>query len=145
MRRILLALASALVPITCIAGGTVEFEQIDHLLQQTPQIRAALLQSFDLPGSAYAEIRLGPHFKHLSAYRLGPYTFQAHAKGNTGSRAILVTVCTTYQFLDRSGKVLPQGTDVEFDAVQVQERVTGVVLSESADITASSCRQGNGS
>jgi len=139
MQRILLALAFALIPLTCIAGGSVEFEQIDRLLQQTPQIRLTLRQSLDLPSSAYAEIRLGPHFKHLSAYRLGPYTFQAHAKGSASSNAIFVTLCTTYQFLDNSGKVLPRDSDAEFDAAQVQERVTGVVLRESAGDTAASC------
>jgi hypothetical protein len=117
----------------------VEFKQISRLLQQTPQIRLALLQSLDLPSSAYAEVRLGLNFKHLSAYRLGPYTFQAHAKGSTSSGAIMVTLCTTYQFLDSSGKVLPQDSDVQFDATQVQERVTGVVLRESAGSAVASC------
>ena len=140
MRRILLALASALIPLTCMAGGTLDFEQVDRLLEQTPQIRLALLRSFELPNSAFAEVRLGPNFKHLSAYRLGPYTFQVHAKGsNGGSAAVFVTLCTTFQFLDSSGKVLPQDSDAQFDATGVDERVTGVILRESSGSTWADC------
>jgi hypothetical protein len=131
MRRILLAAVIALVPLTCAAGGSVEFAQVDRLLKQTPQVRSALLDALVFPDSGEAEVRLGSHFKHLGAARLGPYTFEARVKGGGGrGGAVLVTVCTRYRFLDRAGKVLPEGSDREFEATQVRERVTGVLLGE---------------
>jgi len=130
MRLFYLTLAMALFPLTCSAGGTVEFEHIDRLLQQKPQVRAFLLESLAMPGSAYAEVRLGPHFKQLSAYRLGPYTLQAQRKGGSAHGAVLVSLCTKYQFLDDSGKVISAGTDQELNAAQVQEELTAVVLRE---------------
>jgi hypothetical protein len=137
MRRILFALVIALVPLTCAAGGSVEFDQIDRLLRQSPQVRVALLRSLSFPDSAYAEIRLGSHFRHLSAYRLGPYTFEAHVKGSATDRgAVMVTLCTTHEFLDGAGKPLPDGSDLEFDATRVRERVTGVILREAGDAAA---------
>lgn len=139
MQRLLLMLVSGLLPLTCIAGGTIEFKQINRLLQQKPQLSSILLQSIDLPSSAYAEVRLGSHFKHLSAFRLGPYTFQARPKGSKGSGTITVTLCTQYQFLDSSGKVIPQGSDREFDAMQVQEQLTAIVFSETAEQMRASC------
>ena len=140
MRRILLALAIALLPMTCLAGGSVEFGQVARLLRQSPQVRVALLKSLELPDTAYADIRLGPHFKHLSAYRLGPYSFEARVKGSAaGSGTVTVTLCTAHEFLDAKGKVLPEGSDLEFDATRVRERVTGILLRDSTGDDTAGC------
>jgi hypothetical protein len=140
MRRTFAALLIALFPLTCAAGGSVDFGQIDRLLKQSPQVRIALLKSLQFPDTGYADVRLGPHFKHLSAHRLGPYSFEARVKGSApGSGAVLVTLCTTHAFLDAAGKAVPEGSDGEFDATRVRERVTGVILQEATDTTAASC------
>jgi len=138
MRFALFILALLLFPPICKAGGTVEFDQIDRLLQQKPEIRAALVGSLVMPNSAYAQVRLGSHFDHLGAYRLGPYEFQAFPKGQTGV-PVLVTLCTSYLFLDRSGKVLPMGSDREFSATQVRELLNAVVLRDAGASSEASC------
>jgi hypothetical protein len=143
--RLLPALAAAVVPLTCLAGGSVAFGDIERLLDRTPQLKR-VLQSFEPVSSAYAEVRLGPQFKHLGGKRLGPYTFEAHPKidsdpvsRSAGAGIVYVTLCTTYRFVDRAGKVLPQGSDKEFDATQVREQVTAVVLRESEGSASVNC------
>ena len=132
------AFLAALVPVTCLAGGSVAFGDIDRLLARTPHLKR-VIQSFEPTGSAYAEVRLGPQFKHLGGQRLGPYTFEAHPKGSAGGGIVYVTLCTTYRFADRAGKLLPQGSDKEFDATQVREQVTAVVLRESEGSASADC------
>jgi len=139
MRRILPALVAALVPVTCLAGGSVGLDEVDRLLDRTPHIKQALLGSLQPTGSAYAEVRLGPQFKNLGGHRLGPYSFQARPKGKGGGGVIYVTLCTTYRFVDRLGKPLPQGSDGEFDATQVREQVTAIVLRETEGNPSENC------
>lgn len=138
MRLAPLLLALVLLPTICKAGGTVEFERVDRLLQQRPEIREVLLQSLLMPGDAFAQVRLGPHFKHLSGYRLGPYTFLASPKGKTGV-SVLVTLCTSAQLLDNSDKVLPTGSGQEFAATRVREFLNAVVLRDVGVSSAAAC------
>ena len=138
MRLAPFILALMLLPAICRAGATVGFGQVDHLLQQEPEIRAVLLQSLVMPTSAFAQIRLGPHFMHLGGHRLGPYTFQASPKGKAGA-PVLVTLCTSSLLLDSSGKVLPAGTDQEFSATQVRELLNAVVLRDAGVSSAAAC------
>ena len=138
MRSAPFFLALMLLPAICKAGGTVEFDRVDRLLQQKPEIRSVLLRSLAMPGSAFAQVRLGPHFQSLSAERLGPYTFQASPKDKVGL-PILVTLCTSALFLDSSGRVLPTGGGQEFAATQVRELLNAVVLRDAGVSSAAAC------
>ena len=138
MRSAALLLALILLPQIGKAGGSVQFSQIHHLLQQKPEIRAVLLQSLAMPSSAYAQVRLGAHFKNLSGYRLGPYTFQASPKGKAG-QPVLVTLCTSSRFIDSAGNVLPTGSDEEFSAARVQELLDAVVIRDVGVSSAAAC------
>jgi len=138
MRLAPLVLALVLLPAICRAGGSVEFDQIDRLLQQKPEIREVLLRSLVMPSSAFAQVRLGPHFKHLGGHRLGPYTFQASPKGKTGA-PVLVTLCTSALLLDSSDRVLPTGSGQEFAATHVRELLNAVVLRDAGVSSAAAC------
>lgn len=130
-------LALALLPPVCAAGGSVRFGRIDHLLQQKPEIRAVLRQSLEMPTEAFAQVRLGPHFKHLSGDRIGPYTFEASPK--TKGLPVLVTLCTSALFLDSAGRVLPTGSDQEFGATHIRELLNAVVLRDVGVSSAAAC------
>jgi len=123
--------------LVCHAGGTLDFSRVEALLKQKPRLSAFVFQSFVLPNSAFAEIRLGTQFSRLSAYRLGPYSFRAKPKDALVQGSVEVTLCTRITFLDRSGNVLPQNTDQEFQAVAVKEEPTAIFVRE---ITAADTR-----
>ena len=136
-QRIVPAFVAALIPITCLAGGSVAQADIARLLDRTPPLKRAL-ESLEPARTASAEVRLGPHFKHLGGQRLGPYSFEARPKDGKGG-IVHVTLCTTYRFVDGAGHVLPRDSDAAFDAVQVRERVTAVILRASAGDAAAQC------
>lgn len=138
MRLAHAVLGLMLLPPVCNAGGTVAFGQVDRLLRQKPEIRAVLLASLVMPGSAEAQIRLGPHFKHLGGHRLGQYTFDALPR-EQGGVPVRITLCTSWLFLDSAGRVLPEGSDQEFAATQVRELLNAVVLRDAGVSSAAEC------
>lgn len=132
MRKRLVAAATLLcAPAICSAGGTLGTEQVDALLQQWPTVRAFLTASLEMEDSAFAEIRLGSHFKHLGAWRLGPYTVRARPRSPAaGASPIRVVVCTEARFIDEAGKVIKEDSDALFDAARVEETLTAVMIEE---------------
>ena len=135
--RLIITFALVLAPAICKAGGTVEFQRVDHLLQQKPEIREVLLRSLVMPGVAFAQVRLGDHFRHLGGNRLGPYTFKASSR-NTTAAPVLVTLCTSAVFVDSSDRVLPTG-DEELEATGVRELLNAVVLRDAGVSAAATC------
>ena len=99
------------------AGGTVGFEEVESILKQKPEVFATLKAEYSLPDSAFAEVRLGPHFKHLSGARTGPYTFLAQKRGQKGTAKTQVLVCTDVQFISSAGRPLAWPT---------REQATGI-------------------
>ena len=123
IRRFLGILGLA-APGLCSAGGSVEFSVVDQLIRQEPAIHSWLSSSLVLPDTAFAEVRFGSHFKHLSGGRMGPYTFVAKPMASSFTSEIEVIVCTTTRFLDKSGKQLLD-SNIE-DAVRVEEKLASV-------------------
>lgn len=138
MRFALFPLALILLPTVCKAGGTVDFDRVDDLLRQKPEVRSVLLGSLAMPEDSYAQVRLGPHFTNLGGSRVGPYTFQALPKDKTGV-PVLVTLCTSVLFLDDPGNVLPAGSGQEFTATRVRELLDAVVLRDVGVGSAAAC------
>jgi hypothetical protein len=126
MRRVVLILAA--VSSTCWAGGTLDESELMPLLDQKPQVKQFILQNFDMPNGAWAEVRLSSDYKHLGGQRLGPYTIRVRAKGAETMSTIVLTLCTTYRFLDRAGKPMKRDSPREQDAFDVQEKLVSVQL-----------------
>ena len=138
MRSVFLVAVLMLLPAAVRAGGSVDFARMDRLLQQKPDIRAVLVQSLVMPDSAFAQIRLGPHFQHLGGERLGPYTFEAWPRSGTGL-PVLVTLCTSYRLLDAAGEPIPEGTDQALAATEVRELLDAVVIRDAGASSAADC------
>ncbi len=123
----LLLVAFALLPGTCLAGGTVRLEEVEPLLRQAPTVRALLMSSLDLDDTVIAAVRFGSHVGRLGGARVGPYTIHGRPKGSNGGSALEIVLCTRARFFDESGKAI----ESEIDAVRVEERLTAVMLRES--------------
>jgi hypothetical protein len=104
------------------ADGSVSREQVTALLEHRPEIARPFLEAFELSDGALA-VRLGPHFRHLSAARIGPYEIRAKARG-TAQFNVRVLVCTEVRFLDDAGRPVEmteaQQTEEIFRALIVQ-------------------------
>ena len=122
------------IPSICNAGGTLDEREIHELLEQKPQLREFILQTFDMPKGAWAEVRLGSHFTHLGGKRLGPYTIRVTPKGSSSLSPVVITLCTSYQFLNRSGKVVKADSDEEFKATDVAEKLISVQLRQASEV-----------
>lgn len=135
MKREIFRLLQVLLAISasqCFAGGTMNAEELKQLIGQKPAIGEALAYSFELSDSAYAEIRLGSHFKYLGGARVGPYTIQATLK--TSHKRIFVILCTKARFLDDRGVELQPGKE-EY-AQGIDEKLISVVLVEPPAVSA---------
>lgn len=132
MRLHRLFIVALIVPQLCIAGGTLETTGLNRLIGQMPAVRDLLSSSVHLADSAYAEVRLGPHFKSLAGARIGPYTVRATSKRD--GRALLVVLCTKARFLNRAGQQLPEA-QIE-QAVSIDEKLTGVMLLQESNASA---------
>lgn len=117
-------IAALLVPKLCAAGGTLATNELNPLIGQMPVVRDLLSSSVRLSDSAFAEVRLGPHFKTLGGARMGPYTIQARSRRD-GS-ALVVVLCTKARFLSSTGQELPEARIEE--ATSIEEKLTGVML-----------------
>ncbi len=86
-----------------------------------------------MPKGAWADVRIGSHFEHLGGKRLGPYQVEIRPKGSSSMSPVVLTLCTTYDFLDRNGKRIdPDGPGLE-DAVDVREKLVSVQLTEARE------------
>ena len=94
-----------------------------------------LSSSLVFPGTAFAEVRFGSHFKHLSGERMGPYTFVAKPTAPSAGSEIEIIVCTDVRFLDKSGEHLP-GSRIE-DAVRLEEKLASVQVRDRRDAAGS--------
>lgn len=130
MRLTIVLFTGLFLPLFCKAGGTLGTEELDGLISQKPEIRDFLRSSVRLSNSAYAEVRLGSHFKHLGGARMGPYTIGA--KSLKEYRPFLVVLCTKSRFLDRKGNALPE--DRMTEATSMDEKLTAVMLRQENEI-----------
>lgn len=107
----------------CLAGGTVDVVELERLFKKQAALRTYLFSTLDIEPTAYAEVRLGPQFKHLSGARIGPYHLRAKTKTGTPMEVVL---CTSHRFLDASNKPV---TTIE-EAHRVYESLNSVVMRE---------------
>ncbi|NKF23116.1 hypothetical protein [Solimonas marina] len=126
MNRIPLAVAclSLAASLPCSAGGTLRTDALNPLLQQKPEVFAALHDAFELRDSAWAWIRIGDAYPALSGTRLGPYEIEATSRPS--QQRVDVVLCTKATYYDSAGRVL-SGVAVE-QAVRVTEVLTAVML-----------------
>lgn len=128
MRQPLLILLSMILSTgNALAGGTVEFEEVEKILQQKPDIAKFITSSLEFEGAPLAEVRFGSHYTHLSGGRMGPYMLWAKPKGKPGNSTLEITICIAPTFLDKKGK---KSAD-EFEAVSVSEQFTGIIIQDA--------------
>ena len=133
-------LTACLLPCVSIAGGTLEFAQVEKLLREQPATYRWLSSTLVFPSGAWAEIRLGSHFPALGGVRIGPYSFIAERKGEGSASRVEVMVCTRYRFLDANGIGLPE-TQIE-KATQIDEHLLAVLVRDpQQDATPLLCPQ----
>jgi hypothetical protein len=135
MYRLLAISSLLLIGDRCLAGGTLDESQVLRLLVQKPQIKEFVVQAFDMPRGAYAEIRLGSHFKHLGGARLGPYTAMVTPKGSSEFSSVVLTLCTEYQFLGRNGEPIKEDSPDLVDATDVKETLVSVQLTQASELS----------
>ncbi|MEO6279966.1 MAG: hypothetical protein ABIP59_19355 [Roseateles sp.] len=114
-----------------LAFGTLGTDDLLPLLQQRPKQMAEVRAAYELSDSAFAETRLGSHFRHLSGARIGPYTVQLHRRAALEPRERQLLICTKTRFLDRKGRELRQ--DAIFDAVRVKEEITTMLIQDTSE------------
>jgi hypothetical protein len=124
MRLKSMFMLALIVPKLGIAGGTLGTDELGDLLAQMPAVRDLIHANLVLSESAFAQIRLGSHFKELGGARVGPYTIGATSKKDDG--AVLVVLCTKARFLDKAGHEVPEARIEQ--AVSIDEKLTGVML-----------------
>ncbi|MGZ5199168.1 MAG: hypothetical protein ACXWC4_05295 [Telluria sp.] len=129
MRLKILLFVALIVPKLGIAGGTLGTNELSSLMAQMPEVRDFLRSSLRLSDSAYAEIRLGSDFIHLSGARMGPYSIDA--KSQKSGKSLVVVLCTKARFLDSNGRELPETRMNQ--AVSIDEKLTGVMLRQEGD------------
>jgi hypothetical protein len=137
MLKKMLCLALFIFPIYSNAGALVGVKDIEKLLEQKPQIKEFIDKNFDII-SGIAQVKFSSDFIHLGGGRMGPYDFIVIPKGNkkaenataTEEPLIVITLCTTHQFLDGKGKVIPEKGDGMFLAAEVNEKVIAVLIRE---------------
>ncbi|HVY24854.1 MAG TPA: hypothetical protein VG962_16025 [Steroidobacteraceae bacterium] len=117
----------------CTAGGTLDEGELMTLLDQKPQIKEFVLQNFDMPKGAWAEIQLSSQYKYLAGKRLGPYTIPVTPKGNPILSSVVLTLCTSYVFIDRNGKPMKAETPDTFKAAGIKETLVSVQIRQASE------------
>jgi hypothetical protein len=84
----------------------------------------ALRSSLEFPATAWAEVRLGSHFKALGGARMGFYSFKARVRNS--NREVEVVLCTTGRFLNLKGEELPESQ--VFEAARLEEHLVTLLL-----------------
>lgn len=125
-KRLVVTLLAAL-PGVCSAAGTLSLTEVDPLLRQKPQVRAALMSAFDMDATVTAALRFGSHVKYLGGAHAGPYIITARQKAAKDSAPLEIVLCTDIRFFDPSGKP----TQDEANAARLEETLTAVMLREA--------------
>ena len=86
----------------------MNFSELLPILKQDREFLANLTANYSLPDSAYAEQRLGSHFKHLGGARLGPYTFLVQQLPPQPAFTKQVLLCTTAAFYSARGQKISE-------------------------------------
>jgi hypothetical protein len=133
--RLLPGIIGLLASGLCSAGGSVEFKVVDQLIRQQPSTYRWLSSTLVFPDTAFAEVRFGPHFKHLSGERMGPYTFVARPMASSAGSEIEIIVCTDAHFIDKSGEHLAESRIAE--AARLEEKLASVQVRDRRDAAGS--------
>lgn len=115
------------VSLPCLAGGTLDTDELVPLLSQKPAVYAAILDSYELRDSAWAWVRFGDPYPNLAGARLGPYEIEATTKQS--HKKVVIVLCTKATYFDAAGRTL-SGTNEE-NATRVTETLTAVMLQDS--------------
>jgi len=87
------------------AGGSFQFDtDLEPLLNQKPELKRLILETFDLADSGYTPSRIGRQVnKKFGGKRLGPYHLKAKPKGQKGDYIFELIFHTEHIFLDKNG------------------------------------------
>lgn len=129
LNQVLLAVAAITIPAPSIAGGTLGTNELTTLLRQQPVVYEALLASFTLSESAFAEVRFGDSYPGLTGERAGPYKISA--KNKSTKKTIDVILCTKYEFIGSDGRSLSEKNQDR--AESINETLTAVMLHEPSN------------
>jgi hypothetical protein len=127
MNRFFFALALLMLTSTAFAGGSIDRAEVMAIVKQQPAVARYLERSLDLRATGFAT-RLGPHWKSLSAARVGPYSIDAKAKGKSTLYNLAVVVCVETTFVDQAGKK----TNDPAAAVKLSEKLLYVGVVEKS-------------
>lgn len=122
--RSLVALALWAMPYSTYAGGTIDLHELDFLFSEQPEATRAMRSALEFPAVAWAEVRLGSHFKALGGARMGPYSFKARVRSSNSE--VEVVLCTSGRFLNSKGEELPESQ--MFEAVRLEEHLVTLLL-----------------
>jgi len=103
------------------AGGSVDFSDVRHLLEQKPEF-ASVVSSLKVEEPGFAEVVINFKQPHLGGQRLGPYIF--NVKSNT-ERKLELLLCTKPYFKDSKGH-----SANFFEATEVTEHLKAIILRE---------------
>ena len=120
----LVALAVWAMPYSTYAGGTIDLHELDSLFSEQPEATKALRFTLEFPAVAWAEVRLGSHFKALGGARMGPYSFKARVRSS--NHEVEVVLCTSGRFLNSKGEELPESQ--MFEAARLEEHLVTLLL-----------------
>ena len=119
----LVALAVWAMPYSTYAGGTIDLHELDSLFSEQPEATKGLRFTLEFPAVAWAEVRLGSHFKALGGARMGPYSFKARVRSSNREVEVL---CTSGRFLNSKGEELPESQ--MFEAARLEEHLVTLLL-----------------
>ncbi|MBI1921698.1 MAG: hypothetical protein HYS23_11545 [Geobacter sp.] len=103
------------------AGGSVDFSDVRHLLEQKPEFASAV-SSLKVEESGFAEVVINFKQPHLGGHRLGPYIFNVKSQSE---RELELLLCTKPSFKDLNGH-----TANFFEATEVTEHLKAIILRE---------------
>jgi hypothetical protein len=122
--RLLVVLALWARPYSTYAGVTIDLHELDSLFSEQPEATKGLRFTLEFPAVAWAEVRLGSHFKALGGARMGPYSFKARVRSS--NREVEVVLCTSGRFLNSKGEELPESQ--MFEAARLEEHLVTLLL-----------------
>ncbi|MCK9615092.1 MAG: hypothetical protein M0R48_06275 [Candidatus Omnitrophica bacterium] len=86
-------------PLVSLAGGTVDFKEVELVINQRPKIADFLYPTLDFYHTAIAEVHVGHGSAMPEEYvgkRFGPYKLYAKPKGSQGPFIFQVIINTRY-------------------------------------------------
>lgn len=121
----LITILISILSTKAFAGGSFRFDtELEPLLNQKPELKKFILETFDIAESGYAPNRIGSQVnKKFGGRRLGPYILKAKPKGQEGDDVFELVFHAEHIFLDKNGS----GTELS-NADVIQEEFKSIEI-----------------